>query len=96
MMAHVMIAYEPVWTIGGREAMSPSDIHGMVIYIRKVLTELYDKQSADATQIIYGGSVNVDNVADIVRDGEIDGLLPGRDSLIPEDIMQIVAIANGK
>ncbi|HAO64445.1 TPA: triose-phosphate isomerase [Candidatus Taylorbacteria bacterium] len=96
MMAHMMIAYEPVWAIGGRDAMSPSDIHGMTIYIRKVLTELYDKQISDATQILYGGAVNVDNVADIVKDGEIDGLLVGRDSLIPENIMQIVAVANGK
>ena len=95
-MAHVMIAYEPIWAVGGREAMLPSDIHGMTIYIRKVLTELYDKQIADATPILYGGAVNVDNVNDIVRDGEIDGLLVGRESLIPENIMQIVAVANGK
>jgi triosephosphate isomerase len=96
MMGHVMVAYEPTWTIGGREAMLPSDIHGMTIYIRKVLTELYDKQIADATAILYGGAVNIDNVEDIVKDGEIDGLLVGRDSLIPENIIKIVAVANGK
>jgi triosephosphate isomerase len=96
MMAYVMIAYEPVWTIGAREAMLPADIHGMTIYIRKVLTEIYDKQISDATQILYGGAINTDNVADIVKDGEIDGLLVGRDSLVPENIMQIVAVANGK
>ena len=96
MMAHVMIAYEPIWAVGGREAMTPSDIHGMTIYIRKVLTEMYDKSIADATQILYGGSINVDNVADIVKDGEIDGLLVGRESLIPENFMHIVAVANGK
>jgi triosephosphate isomerase len=96
MMAHIMIAYEPIWVIGGKESMTPSDIHGMTIYIRKVLTEIYDKQISDATPILYGGSVNVDNVEDIIKDGEIDGLLVGRDSLIPENIMKIVAVANGK
>jgi triosephosphate isomerase len=96
MMAHVMIAYEPVWTIGARDAMLPADIHGMTIYIRKVLTEIYDKQISDATPILYGGAINTDNVADIVKDGEIDGLLVGRDSLVPENIMQIVAVANSK
>ena len=96
MMGHIMIAYEPVWAVGGREAMSPSDIHGMTIYIRKVLTELYDKQISSVVQILYGGAVNVDNVEDIVKDGEIDGLLVGRDSLMPENIMQIVAVANSK
>lgn len=96
MMARVMVAYEPVWTIGARDAMLPSDIHGMTIYIRKVLTEIYDKQISDATPIIYGGAVNVDNVTDIVKDGEVDGLLVGRDSLVPENIIKIVAVANGK
>lgn len=96
MMGHVMIAYEPVWTIGAREAMSPQDIHGMMIYIRKVLTELYDKQISDAVRILYGGSVNTDNVEDIIKNGETDGLLVGRDSLVPENIMQIVTVANGK
>lgn len=96
MMAHVMIAYEPVWTIGAREAMSPSDIHGMMIYIRKVLTEIYDKQIADVVQILYGGAVNVENVADIIKDGETDGLLVGRDSLVPENIIFIVAATNSK
>jgi triosephosphate isomerase len=96
MMGHVMIAYEPVWTIGARESMLPADIHGMTIYIRKVLTELYDKQISDAVPILYGGAVNTDNVADIIKDGETDGLLVGRDSLVPENIMQIVAVANSK
>lgn len=96
MMAHVMIAYEPVWTIGARDAMLPADIHGMMIYIRKVLTEIYDKQISDVTPILYGGAINVDNVEDIVKDGETDGLLVGRDSLVPENIMQIVAVANSK
>jgi triosephosphate isomerase (TIM) len=96
MMAHIMIAYEPIWAVGGREAMLPSDIHGMTIYIRKVLTELYDKQIAEVTPILYGGAVNVENVQDIIKDGEIDGLLVGRESLIPENIMHIVSIANGK
>ena len=96
MMAHIIIAYEPIWVIGGSESMRPSDIHGMTIYIRKVLTEMYDKQISDSTKIIYGGAINVDNVADIVKDGEVDGLLPGRESLNPENIMHIVAVANGK
>ncbi len=96
MMSRIMIAYEPLWAIGARDSMSPQDIHGMVIYIRKVLTELYDKQISDATQILYGGAVNVENIADIVKDGETDGLLVGRESINPENIMYIVSVANGK
>ncbi len=96
MMAKIIIAYEPIWAVGARNAMLPADIHGMTIYLRKILTEFYDKQIADNTPILYGGAVNTENVHDIIKDGEIEGLLVGRESLNPEGIIHIVQVANGK
>jgi triosephosphate isomerase len=96
LMKHILIAYEPVWAVGAREAMLPSDIHGMTIYLRKVLTEMYDKAIADATPILYGGAVTSENVEDIIKNGEVEGLLVGRESLNPKGIMYIVQVANGK
>jgi triosephosphate isomerase len=96
MMAKIIIAYEPVWAIGARNAMLPSDIHGMTIYLRKVLTEFYDKQISDNTPILYGGAVNTENVDDIIKNGEIEGLLVGRESINPEGIMYIVKVSNEK
>ena len=95
-MKHIMVAYEPIWAIGAAKAMMPADIHGMTIYLRKVLTEMFDKTIADATPILYGGSVNPENVEEIIKDGEVEGLLVGRESLNPKSIMYIVEVANGK
>jgi triosephosphate isomerase len=68
----------------------------MTIYLRKLLTEMYDKKIADETPILYGGAVSSENVEEIVKNGEIDGLLVGRESLNPKGIMYIVQVANGK
>ena len=76
---HLVIAYEPVWAIGASESMAGRDIHEMAIYIKKVLREIYGLP-ADGVKILYGGSVNVENISDIMKNG-VDGVLVGRDSL---------------
>jgi triosephosphate isomerase len=95
-MKHILVAYEPVWAVGAREAMLPADIHGMTIYLRKLLTEMYDKQISDQTPILYGGAVTAENVEEIIKNGEVEGLLVGRESLNPKGIMYIVEVANSK
>lgn len=78
-----IIAYEPVWAIGAqaqREA-TPTECHEMVLFIRKILADLYDEKSAHTVPILYGGSVNEDNARIFVTDGEASGLLVGRVSL---------------
>lgn len=88
----VCIAYEPVWAIGGNSAMEPTDIHEMVMYIKKFLSTIYGK-SAWETLVLYGGAVNRDNAEAIFKIGNVDGLLIGRQSLLPEDLSQIVDYA---
>ncbi len=80
--SRVVIAYEPVWAIGRDDnmALSGHDLHQMVIYIRKMLRDLYNDSIATATKILYGGSVTPDNAEDIIWNGEVDGLLIGRAS----------------
>jgi triosephosphate isomerase len=77
----LIIAYEPVWAIGAKEAMTPALIREMVIFIKKVLSDMYGQEEASTVPIIYGGSANFRNATEIVRDGEVDGLLPGRESI---------------
>ena len=80
----VVIAYEPVWTIGkGRKAISTYDLHQMTIFIKKVLSAIYNKKVAMNVPILYGGSVDADNCEEIMNDGEVNGLLVGRSSLNP-------------
>lgn len=91
-LPQLMIAYEPVWAIGAREPMTSTDIHGMVIYIRKMISELYSKDLARVVPIIYGGSVFAGNAQEIIEKGEVDGLLVGRESLTPSFIDLIKSV----
>lgn len=93
-LKNLIIAYEPIWAIGKSdvEAMTPVDIHEMIIYIKKILSEMYEKESALAVPIIYGGSVGNKNTADIIKNGGVDGLLVGHQSLKPEVYNEVLNI----
>ncbi len=82
----IVLAYEPVWAIGSsavREA-TPEECKEMMIFIRKVLTDLFGVKDAGKIPIIYGGSVNPKNASNFLSFGGADGLLVGRDSRDPK------------
>ena len=93
-LGRIVVAYEPIWTIGAKEAMQTSQIHEMTIYIRKVLLEKYPADAVKKVRVLYGGSVAAANAAAILGDGEADGLLIGRQSLVAEDFSEIIRIAD--
>ncbi len=82
-LVNLLIAYEPIWAIGKKEgkAMKESDIHETSIFIKKVLADIYDKKNALFVPILYGGSVGKDNARNIIKKGEVQGLLVGHESL---------------
>jgi triosephosphate isomerase len=82
-MKSVVIAYEPIWAIGKsaiREATCEEFIE-MKIFIKKVISDIYNPKIAHSVPILYGGSVNTLNAKSFLTEGEADGLLIGRDSL---------------
>jgi triosephosphate isomerase len=91
-LPQMIVAYEPVWAIGkdSKGPMTPRDVHEMTIFIKKVLSELYDQKVAMKTVILYGGSVNAETASALVRDGEVSGLLVGRESVSPEGFSGIL------
>jgi triosephosphate isomerase len=86
----LVVAYEPIWAIGmkARGTIVPEDLAQMVIFIRKVLTDLYDRKTADKISILYGGSVDHNNVNALVRT-RVNGFLVGRASLDPKKFVEI-------
>jgi triosephosphate isomerase len=88
-IAELVVAYEPVWAIGtGRTATAAQagDAHS---HIRQRLGQWFGAPAADQCHVIYGGSVNPDNIAELVREPDVDGALVGGASL---DVRRFVAI----
>lgn len=81
--SNLIVAYEPLWAIGAKEAMSPRDILEMSLFIKKVISDIYGHDKAISIPILYGGSVNFRNAGDIITQGQVNGLLVGRESVNP-------------
>lgn len=88
----IIVAYEPIWAIGDKSkgAMEYSDIHESVLFIRKILSSLYDQKIANSIPILYGGSVDLVNARDIIKEGGVTGLLIGRQSIKVDQFKKIL------
>ena len=86
----VTIAYEPVWAIGTGKTATPEDADSVHLYIRKVLTDIYNKEFASKMRIQYGGSVKPENIDSLMAKENIDGALVGGASLKPDSFTRIV------
>lgn len=86
----LVIAYEPVWAIGTGVTATPEQAQEMHAYIRKLVAEKYDQEVADETTILYGGSCNEKNAAELFSQADVDGGLIGGASLKVESFMGII------
>lgn len=87
---NVIIAYEPVWAIGSGKFCPIDEVHTMGLLIRKILTNLYNRNTSESVQILYGGSINSDNAPGYVREARMQGLLVGGASLDSREFIRIV------
>jgi triosephosphate isomerase (TIM) len=87
--AGVVIAYEPVWAIGTGKVATPEDAQEVCGAIRGRLRELYDDAVADRVRILYGGSMNAKNAADLMAQPDVDGGLVGGASLDADGFAQL-------
>jgi len=85
-----VIAYEPIWAIGTGKAATPADANRTIgLTLRGAIAELLGEEVAQAVRIQYGGSVNVENIANFMAMPEVDGALVGGASLKP-DFVELV------
>lgn len=89
-LSQVVIAYEPIWAIGTGNNASVDDVHEMRLFIEKVLSDIYGRNLAQKIYVLYGGSVNGKNAAELFTGGTVDGFLVGGASLHAEEFAQIV------
>jgi len=87
---HCVIAYEPVWAIGTGKTATPEQAEEVHHFIREEIGNLHSTAIGDNTRILYGGSVNPDNVARLMSQSNINGALVGGASLDLESFARIV------
>ena len=90
-----VIAYEPVWAIGTGLTATPEQAEDVHLFIRGLLTTHFGSAKAESVRILYGGSMNAANCAELLRKPNIDGGLVGGASLKPEDFSKMVLTARG-
>ena len=88
---HCVIAYEPLWAIGTGNTATSAQAQEVCASIRATLGKLYDLETAKTISILYGGSMNAGNAAELLAQPDIDGGLIGGASLKPVDFSKIVA-----
>ena len=80
-LGEFVIAYEPVWAIGTGKVATAEEAASVCAKIREAISNEFSPELADATRILYGGSVKANNVAGFLKGPEVDGVLVGGASL---------------
>lgn len=97
LIKNLIVAYEPIWAISGRAsagADNPDDVFKITVLIRKVLMDFAGNDLARNLPIIYGGSVDSENVDGFLKKSQVSGLLVGGKSLDSEEFGKIIKIAD--
>jgi triosephosphate isomerase (TIM) len=92
-MAHVVLAYEPVWAIGTGVVATPEQAQEAHAFVRGKIAEMFGENVANHVLIQYGGSVKPDNAAALLHLPDVDGALVGGASLKAETFLAIVRAA---
>ncbi|CAM3828566.1 triose-phosphate isomerase [Mucilaginibacter galii] len=92
--AQVVLAYEPVWAIGTGKTASAEQAQEIHAFFREEIANNYNQEVADNTTILYGGSCNPRNAAELFAQADIDGGLIGGASLKSRDFLDIVKVFN--
>lgn len=83
---NIIIAYEPVWSVGTNKLPSNDELIKTIIYIKDLVYSMYKKN----VKVIYGGSINEKNIDKLKSIKELDGFLIGSASINPTQFIEII------
>ncbi|MFI4911006.1 MAG: triose-phosphate isomerase [Sedimentisphaeraceae bacterium JB056] len=88
----VTVAYEPVWAIGTGKTATSQQAQEVHAFVRGILADIYDQQTADSIVIQYGGSAKPENTKELMSCPDVDGLLVGGAGLKVESFSEMIKI----
>ena len=89
-LMRIILAYEPVWAIGTGRTASPEQAQEVHAAIRNWLVQKFGDATGQGVRVLYGGSVKPDNIADLMRQPDIDGALVGGACLEADSFMRLI------
>lgn len=89
-MKKAVIAYEPIWAIGTGESATSEQANEVCQFIRSIIKENFNDEVANAVRIQYGGSVNENNIDELLAQSDIDGALVGGASLQESSFLNLL------
>jgi triosephosphate isomerase len=89
-VSELVIAYEPVWAIGTGRNATAAQAEEAHAHIRTRVRQWFGAEAADGCHVLYGGSVKPDNIAELIREPDVDGALVGGASLDVKSFGEIV------
>ncbi|HRO44194.1 MAG TPA: triose-phosphate isomerase [Flavipsychrobacter sp.] len=89
-LKNIVIAYEPIWAIGTGRTATSQQAQEMHAHIRSVVAGKFGEKVADKTSILYGGSCNAQNAAELFACADVDGGLIGGASLKADAFTTII------
>lgn len=92
-VAQMVVAYEPVWAIGTGKTATAEEAARVIAWIRRKIASLVSVKASEGIRILYGGSVNAENIGELMAEEEIDGALVGGASLKPDRFIEMIQIA---
>jgi triosephosphate isomerase len=93
-LRQLVIAYEPVWAIGTGLTATPEQAQSAHVFIRRRIAESFGEETARTIPIQYGGSAKPENVAELLRQPDVDGALVGGASLKADQFLAIIKLAS--
>lgn len=93
--SQLIIAYEPVWAIGSGLSATPAEVQAVHQAIRSMLKQSPWGRVVSSVRIVYGGSVNAQNLGAFLQQSEVDGVLVGGASVQAASFLQLLRRAYG-